>query len=112
MSNLYKQTAGAIKDTIGSMVGNKDLVDKDREQWAEGEGKQNMQETQARREDENPNMHRAGDSASDVSGASKEKVGQAIGNKSMEAEGHSQCAQAKGNAAYHKLAKDNVRAGF
>ncbi|KAJ1944066.1 hypothetical protein GGF37_002369 [Kickxella alabastrina] len=104
MSNLYKQTAGAIKDTIGSMVGNKDLADKGREQWAEGEGKQNMRETQTRREEETPNMHRAGDSANNVGGTAKEKVGQAIGNKSMEA---------KDNAAYHnKLVKDNARSGF
>ncbi|KAI7824033.1 hypothetical protein BX661DRAFT_226057 [Kickxella alabastrina] len=91
MSNLYKQTAGAIKDAIkdaiGSMVGNNDLADKGRKQWAEGEGKQNMRETQTRREE-------------------KPLTCTALATLLT-------IMDAKDNAAYHnKLVKDNARSGF
>ncbi|KAJ1901909.1 hypothetical protein LPJ66_000418 [Kickxella alabastrina] len=113
MSNLFNQAAGATKEAVGNILGNKDLADKGRGQWAEGKGEQKMHEGQARSEEENPNMHRAGDSVKNTGGAAKEKFGQAIGNERMEAEGRSQRAQAKGNAEHHEnLAKDNTRSGF
>ncbi|KAJ1942266.1 hypothetical protein GGF37_003188 [Kickxella alabastrina] len=110
MSNLFNQAAGATKEAVGNILGNRDLADKGREQWAEGKGEQKMQESQARSEEENPNMHRAGDSVKNTGGAAKEKFGQAIGNEHMEAEGRSQRAQAKGNVEHHeKLAKEDAR---
>ncbi|KAJ1943448.1 hypothetical protein GGF37_002644 [Kickxella alabastrina] len=113
MSSLYNQTAGAIKETVGNIVGNNDLVETGREQWAESKGEQKIQENRAHREKENPELHRAVDSANNISGTAKEMFGQAIGDKIMEAEGHSQRTQAKGNAMYHdKLTKDNTKAGI
>ncbi|KAJ2703745.1 hypothetical protein FB645_003766 [Coemansia sp. IMI 203386] len=106
MSNLFNQAAGATKEAFGNMTGNKDLAHKGRQQWAEGKGEHEIQKDKALNEQENPNLHRAGDSMKQAGGAAKEKLGQAMGNDKMQSEGRAMRAEGTGNAKYHdKLAE-------
>ncbi|KAJ1813587.1 hypothetical protein LPJ56_003917 [Coemansia sp. RSA 2599] len=105
MSNLYNQAAGATKEALGNVTGNKELADRGRKQWAEGKGEHEIQKDSALREENNPNLHRTGDSMKQAGGAAKEKLGQAIGNERMESEGRAKRAEGVGSAQYHdKLA--------
>ncbi|KAJ1642614.1 hypothetical protein J3B02_000321 [Coemansia erecta] len=112
MSNIYNQAAGATKETLGNVTGNKDLADRGRKQWAEGKGEHEIQKDKAMREEDFPNAHRAGDSAKQAGGATKEKLGQAIGNDKMASEGRSQRAQGVGQAQHHDNLAEQQKKGY
>ncbi|KAJ1864903.1 hypothetical protein LPJ73_000153 [Coemansia sp. RSA 2703] len=106
MSNYVNQAIGSAKEGLGNLTGNKDLQESGRKQWAEAKGEQKLTNDKAMREEEAPNAHRAADAAKGMGGAAKEKLGQAIGNDKMAAEGRSTRAQAAGEASHHEnLAK-------
>ncbi|KAJ2788231.1 hypothetical protein GGI15_000036 [Coemansia interrupta] len=108
MSNYVNQAIGSAKEGLGKLTGNEHLQESGRQQWAEGKGEQKLTHDKAMREENAPNAHRAGDAIKGAGGAAKEKMGQALGNDKMAAEGRSTRAQAAGQAEHHEnLAKKN-----
>lgn len=101
MDNINRVT-GAVKETLGNVLGDDKMKEEGHEKNAQAIGEQEIkaqeEENQNRRDQAEAAGNKASAQVSGFGGAVKEGAGKILGNKEMKADGREQRAEGVGNS--------------
>ncbi|KAI9503166.1 hypothetical protein GGI25_001908 [Coemansia spiralis] len=117
MENIVNKTTGILKENVGYVIGNERMEREGHDQRAQAVGQQQLDQQEQERQQKineaknDPNLNRAGGATQEAGGAAKETLGKILGNESMQAEGHNDRVQGKGEQKiYGDKAKQEAEA--
>ncbi|KAI9503167.1 hypothetical protein GGI25_001907 [Coemansia spiralis] len=106
MSNQYNKASGAVKENVGSALGNEGMQQRGHEQRSEATKDANISQQQRHEYMEeamdNPTLHKAKGFVKTAGGGAEEKYGQAVGDVEAERAGRQTRAEGKNDQDVYK----------